>query len=55
MIRIDNIYNMDCLSGMALMPDRSVDAVVCDLPNIDVMSIFIIIARICDLTIYQLN
>ena len=32
MIEIDNIYNMDCLEGMKLIPDGSVDAVICDLP-----------------------
>lgn len=32
MIETDNIYNMDCLEGMSLMADRSVDAVIADLP-----------------------
>ena len=32
MIQIDNIYNEDCLKGMARIADKSVDAVVCDLP-----------------------
>ena len=32
MIRIDEIYNEDCLEGMKRIADRSVDAVVCDLP-----------------------
>ena len=31
-MNIDNIYNMDCLEGMKLIPDGSVDAVICDLP-----------------------
>ena len=32
MIETDNIYNMDCLEGMSLMADGSVDAVITDLP-----------------------
>lgn len=32
MIETDNIYNMDCLEGMSLMADGSVDAVIADLP-----------------------
>ena len=28
----NNIYNMDCLEGMKLIPDKSVDAVVTDPP-----------------------
>ena len=28
MIQIDNIYNEDCLKGMARIADKSVDAVV---------------------------
>jgi site-specific DNA-methyltransferase (adenine-specific) len=31
-IQIDNIYNMDCLEGMALMPEESVDLVITDPP-----------------------
>lgn len=31
MIETDNIYNMDCLEGMSLMADGSVDAVIADL------------------------
>ena len=31
-MEIDNIYNMDCLEGMRLIPDGSIDAVICDLP-----------------------
>lgn len=32
MIETDNIYNMDCLEGMRLIDDGSVDAVIVDLP-----------------------
>ena len=32
MIELDNIYNMDCLEGMKMIPDGSVDAIICDLP-----------------------
>lgn len=32
MLEIDHIYNMDCLEGMKLIPDGSVDAIICDLP-----------------------
>ena len=32
MIEIDNIYNEDCLEGMKLIPDGTIDAVICDLP-----------------------
>ena len=28
----DVIYNIDCLVGMADLPDRSVDAIIADLP-----------------------
>lgn len=31
-IELDHIYNMDCLEGMKLIPDGTVDAVICDLP-----------------------
>lgn len=31
-LQLDNIYNMDCLEGMKMIPDGSVDAVICDLP-----------------------
>lgn len=31
-IKPDKVYNMDCLEGMALMPDSSVDAIIADLP-----------------------
>lgn len=32
MLGIDKIYNMDCLEGMKLIPDGTIDAVICDLP-----------------------
>lgn len=32
MIELDHIYNMDCLEGMQMIPDGTVDAVICDLP-----------------------
>ena len=32
MLQLDHIYNMDCLEGMKLIPDGTVDAVICDLP-----------------------
>lgn len=32
MIETDNLYNMDCIEGMKLMADGSVDAVIADLP-----------------------
>ena len=31
-MEIDKIYNIDCLEGMKLIPDGSIDAVSCDLP-----------------------
>ena len=31
-LQLDTIYNMDCLEGMKLIPDGTVDAVICDLP-----------------------
>ena len=31
-MKIDKIYNMDCLEGMRQIPDGSIDAVICDLP-----------------------
>lgn len=31
-IAINNIYNMDCLVGMKLIPDKSIDMILCDLP-----------------------
>ena len=32
MIETDRIYHMDCLEGMSLMADGSVDAIITDLP-----------------------
>ena len=32
MIELNKIYNEECLNGMKRIPDRSVDAVICDLP-----------------------
>ena len=32
-MEIDNIYNMDCLEGMKQIPDGTIDAVICDLPE----------------------
>ena len=32
MIELDTIYNMDCLEGMKMIPDGTIDAVICDLP-----------------------
>lgn len=31
-LEINKIYNMDCLEGMKLIPDKSIDAIICDLP-----------------------
>lgn len=31
-MELDKIYNMDCLEGMKMIPDGSVDCVICDLP-----------------------
>lgn len=31
-MKLDIIYNEDCLTGMQRLPDRSVDAIICDLP-----------------------
>lgn len=31
-MEIDKIYNEDCLIGMKDIPDKSIDAVICDLP-----------------------
>ena len=31
-IEINNIYNMDCFEGMKIIPDKSVDMILCDLP-----------------------
>lgn len=32
MLELDKIYNIDCLEGMKMIPDGSVDCIVCDLP-----------------------
>lgn len=31
-IELNRIYQMDCLKGMKLIPDKSVDMILCDLP-----------------------
>ena len=31
-MEIDKIYNEDCLIGMKAIPDKSIDAIICDLP-----------------------
>ena len=31
-LEINNVYNMDCLEGMNLIPDGSIDMILCDLP-----------------------
>lgn len=31
-MEIDRIYNTDCLVGMKEIPDKSIDAIICDLP-----------------------
>ena len=31
-IEIDKIYNEDCFVGMQRIPDKSIDAIICDLP-----------------------
>jgi DNA modification methylase len=30
--KINNVYNMDCLEGMKMIPDKSIDMILCDLP-----------------------
>ena len=32
MLELNKIYNMDCLEGMKLIPDESIDMILCDLP-----------------------
>lgn len=32
MLELDKIYNMDCLEGMKLIDDKSIDMILCDLP-----------------------
>jgi len=31
-MEINKIYNMDCISGMAMLDDKSIDMILCDLP-----------------------
>ena len=31
-IELDKIYNEDCIEGMKRIPDKSIDAIICDLP-----------------------
>ena len=31
-LELNRIYNMDCLEGMKLIPDKSIDMILCDLP-----------------------
>ena len=31
-MELDKIYNIDCLEGMKMIPDGSVDCIICDLP-----------------------
>jgi len=31
-MEVDTIFNMDCISGMKMIPDSSVDMILCDLP-----------------------
>ncbi len=32
MVEINTIYNLDCLEGMKMIDDKSVDCIICDLP-----------------------
>src|SRR5699024_4595825 len=32
MVKLNTIYNEDCLEGMKRIPDKSVDMILCDLP-----------------------
>ena len=32
MLEINKIYNQDCLEGMKLIDDKSIDMILCDLP-----------------------
>lgn len=32
MLGLNKIYNEDCLQGMAKIPDKSIDMILCDLP-----------------------
>lgn len=31
-MKVNTIYNMDCLKGMKMIPDNSIDLILCDLP-----------------------
>ena len=31
-MELNQIYNQDCLVGMLDIPDKSIDAIICDLP-----------------------
>ena len=31
-LEVNRIYHMDCLEGMKLIPDKSIDMILCDLP-----------------------
>ena len=31
-LELNRIYQMDCLEGMKLIPDKSIDMILCDLP-----------------------
>ena len=31
-LELDEVYHMDCLEGMAMLPDASIDLIYCDLP-----------------------
>lgn len=35
MLELNKIYNMDCLGGMKMIPDESVDLILCDLPYME--------------------
>lgn len=31
-LELNRIYQQDCLEGMRLIPDKSIDMILCDLP-----------------------
>lgn len=31
-LELNRIYQMDCIEGMKLIPDKSIDMILCDLP-----------------------
>ena len=31
-MELNKIYNTDCIAGMSLIPDKSIDMILCDLP-----------------------